>query len=81
MHFCHRMLSYEAWLEHCTYLNLKAETELKSSFKLRESMYIPRERARMDLEAQNDATNFALRKRIYETQRIKNELDWQRLNV
>ncbi|XP_014277163.1 tektin-B1 [Halyomorpha halys] len=75
------MLSYEAWLEHCTYLNLKAETELKSSFKLRESMYIPRERARMDLEAQNDATNFALRKRIYETQRIKNELDWQRLNM
>lgn len=44
-------------------------------------MYVPRERAKNDLKAQNDATNFALRKRIYETQRIKNELDWQRFNV
>lgn len=44
-------------------------------------MYVPRERARNDMKSQNDATNFALRKRIYETQRIKNELDWQRLNV
>lgn len=44
-------------------------------------MYVPRERAQNDLTAQNDATNFALRKRIYETQRIKNELDWQRFNV
>lgn len=75
------MVSYDTWLEHNNFLKLKADNELQSSQKLRESMYVPRERARMDLQAQNDATNFGLRKRIYETQRIKNELDWQRLNM
>lgn len=76
-----RMISYDTWMEHCNFLKLKSENELNSSQKLRESMYVPRERARMDLQGQNDATNFSLRKRIYEIQRIKNELDWQRLNV
>uniref|UniRef100_A0A161MA75 Tektin-2 n=1 Tax=Triatoma infestans TaxID=30076 RepID=A0A161MA75_TRIIF len=39
--------------------------------RIRESLSVPRQRARNDLKAQNDATNFAIRKRIYETQRIK----------
>jgi len=75
------VISYDCWLEHCKYLKLRSDNELNAAQKLRESMYVPRERARNDLKAQNDATNFALRKRIYETQRIKNELDWQRLNM
>ncbi|KAL1129309.1 hypothetical protein AAG570_013838 [Ranatra chinensis] len=74
-------ISYECWLKHCRHLKMRADTELSSSQKLRESMYVPRERARNDLKAQNDMTNFALRKRIYEAQRIKNELEWQRLNM
>ncbi|KAG8311469.1 tektin 2 (testicular) [Homalodisca vitripennis] len=76
-----KLISYESWLEHCKYLKLRADNELAAAQKLRETMYVPRERARNDLKAQNDATNFALRKRIYETQRIKNELDWQRFNI
>lgn len=75
------MISYEAWVDHCKFIKQKADATLEESKKIRESMYVPRERARNDLKAQNDSTNFALRKRIYETQRIKNELDWQRLNV
>ncbi|XP_054288147.1 tektin-2-like [Macrosteles quadrilineatus] len=76
-----KLISYESWLEHCKYLKLRADNELAAAQKLRESMYVPRERAQNDMKAQNDATNFALRKRIYETQRIKNELDWQRFNI
>ncbi|XP_014244697.1 tektin-2 [Cimex lectularius] len=75
------MVSYKCWLEHCFYLKMLADNELISSQNLRESMYVPRERSRNDLKAQNDSTNFSIRKRIFETQRIKNELDWQRLNM
>ncbi|XP_075225914.1 tektin-2 [Lycorma delicatula] len=76
-----RDMSYEGWLDNCKFLKQQAMSELETSQKLRESMYVPRERARNDMKAQNDVTNFTLRKRIYETQRIKNELDWQHLNM
>lgn len=44
-------------------------------------MYVPRDKTKNDLRAQNDNVNFALRTRIYDTERIKNELEWQKLNV
>ncbi|BES94091.1 Tektin family [Nesidiocoris tenuis] len=75
------VVTYEGWLENCQFLKGLADAEIASSQNLREGMFVPRERSRNDLKAQNDATNFALRKRIYETQRIRNELDWQRLNM
>ncbi|KAK9502819.1 hypothetical protein O3M35_011521 [Rhynocoris fuscipes] len=75
------MMTYECWLDHCKFLKLRIDNELLMAQRVRESLYVPRQRARNDLKAQNDATNFAIRKRIYETQRIKNELDWQRLNI
>ena len=40
-----------------------------------------RARARNNLTAHKDATEFAMRKCIYETQRAKNELEWQKANV
>lgn len=40
-----------------------------------------RERARNDIKAQQDATDFSLRKRIYQTQKARNELEWQKLKV
>ena len=40
-----------------------------------------RERARNDIKAQQDATDFSLRKRIYQTQKASNELEWQKLKV
>lgn len=33
------------------------------------------------MRAQRDATDFTLRKRIYETQKSRNELQWQQLRV
>lgn len=44
-------------------------------------MYVPRDKTKNDLRAQNDNVNFSLRRRIYDTDRIKNELEWQKLNV
>ncbi|XP_067001618.1 tektin-B1 [Anabrus simplex] len=69
---------YESWLEHSRYNKLLADNEIAASIKLREAMYVVRERAYNDLKAQNDATDYALRLRVYETQRAKNELEWQR---
>lgn len=44
-------------------------------------MYLPRDKTKNDLRAQNDNVNYGLRKRIYETERIKTELEWQKWNV
>lgn len=44
-------------------------------------MYVPRDKTKNDLRAQNDNVNYGLRKCIYETERIKTELEWQKWNV
>lgn len=40
-----------------------------------------RERARNDMLAQRDRVDFTLRKRIYETQKARNEIEWQQLKM
>jgi tektin-2 len=54
---------------------------MSASERLREGLYCSREKARNDLQAQHDATSYALRRRTYETQHQKNELQWQRQKV
>lgn len=44
-------------------------------------MFSLREKSRNDLQSQHDSTDYALRHRIYETQREKNELQWQHQKV
>lgn len=56
-------------------------TELQDTLRLRESLFVARGRARNALRAQTDVTNYMLRRRIYETQRARNELDWQKFKV
>lgn len=48
---------------------------------IREVMFVCREKARNILEVQQDRTEFILRKRIFDTQRARNELDWQRIKI
>jgi len=40
-----------------------------------------REHALNDIKAQQDATDYTLRKRIYLTQKARNEMEWQKLKV
>lgn len=54
-----------------------AERELDDSGKMRESLFVSRERARNTLKAQQETTEHTVRKRIFETQRARNELEWQ----
>ncbi|KAK9737978.1 hypothetical protein QE152_g10253 [Popillia japonica] len=74
-------LPYETWLEHSKYTKLLADKELEDTLKLRESLFVIRERANNDMLAQRDCVDFTLRKRIYETQRARNELQWQQLKM
>ncbi|XP_076649780.1 tektin-2 isoform X2 [Halictus rubicundus] len=74
-------ISYEAWLEHCQYTKTLADNESNDVYNFRESMNVMRERARNDIKAQQDVTDFSLRKRIYQTQKGRNELEWQKLKI
>lgn len=74
-------MPYETWLEHTRHTKLLADNELADTYKLREALFVVRERARNDMRAQRDCVDFTLRKRIYETQRARNELEWQLLKM
>lgn len=74
-------IPYETWLEHSRYTKLLADTELADTYKLREALFVVRERARNDMRAQRDCVDFTLRKRIYQTQRGRNELEWQLMKM
>ncbi|KAJ8943826.1 hypothetical protein NQ318_020898 [Aromia moschata] len=77
---CHS-LTYEGWLEHSRFIKQLADNELADTLKLRESLFVVRERARNDMLAQRDRVDFTLRKRIYETQKARNEIEWQQLKM
>ncbi|XP_034190656.1 tektin-2 [Osmia lignaria lignaria] len=74
-------ITYDAWLEHCQSIKTLADNELSDVYDFRESMNVMRERARNDIKAQQDVTDFSLRKRIYQTQKARNELEWQKLKI
>ncbi|XP_043477858.1 tektin-2 [Leptopilina heterotoma] len=75
------MVSYENWLQHCQHVKLLADNELQDMYNFRESIQDARDRTRNDIRAQQDMTDFTLRKRIYQTQKSRNELDWQKLKM
>lgn len=68
-------------MDHCRYSKLLADNEMSDTYNFREAMQVVRERARNDIKAQQDVTDFTLRKRIYQTQKARNELDWQKMKV
>lgn len=60
-------------------MKLLAENELADTSAIREALFVCRERARNLLQAQQDRAEHIIRKRIFETQRARNELQWQKL--
>ena len=54
---------------------------MRSSQRLREAIHSTVAQTDNDLEAQRQATEFALRKRIHEMKRAKEEDEWQKKNV
>lgn len=62
-------------------MKLLADNELEDTYAMRESLFVCREKARNILNAQQERTEHTIRKRIFETQRARNELEWQLLKV
>lgn len=75
------MITYEQWLNKCEATKKMAIDELQDTLRLRESLFVARGRARNALRAQTDVTNYMMRRRIYDTQRARNELQWQKMKV
>ncbi|XP_025194440.1 tektin-B1-like [Melanaphis sacchari] len=73
--------TYEKWLQQCNDVKQRIENDIISSKKLRETMFVPQNKTINDLLAQNDKVNYSLRRRIYDTERIKSELEWQKWNM
>lgn len=74
-------ITYEVWLDRCRCSKLSAENELSDCYAFREATRVTREHASNDIKAQQDATDYTLRKRIYQTQKARNEMEWQKLKV
>lgn len=73
--------TYNGWLENCKELKLLSDKELKESYAVRESLFVSREKAKNLLHAQQEKTELTIRRRIFETQRQRNELQWQKTKV
>ena len=54
---------------------------MSDSYNFREATRVMREHALNVIKAQQDATDYTLRKRIYQTQKGRNEMEWQKLKV
>lgn len=48
---------------------------------MRESLFVAREKTKNSLESQQELTEHTLRKRIFDTQRTRNEFEWQIIKV
>lgn len=73
--------TYNGWLENCKELKLLTDKELKESYAVRESLFVAREKTKNLLYAQQEKTEHTIRRRIFETQRQRNELQWQKMKV
>lgn len=54
---------------------------MENSCRIRESLFVAREKTKNSLECQQELTEHALRKRIFDTQRARNEFEWQIIKV
>lgn len=73
--------TYNGWMENCKELKQLTEKELKESYNIRESLFVSREKTKNLLIAQQEKTELTIRRRIFETQRQRNEIQWQKTKV
>lgn len=71
----------DQWEQFSRYNKDRADAEMKASTLLREAIAVTISQTNNELEAQRDATEFAFRKRIRETEKAYDELKWQEKNT
>lgn len=71
----------QQWIAHSKYNKDRCDAEMESSKRLRENIQQLMAQSSSDLDSQKNATEFAMRKRIHETENARDELLWQKKNV
>ena len=71
----------QQWLAHSKYNKDKSDAEMLSSKRLRENIQQTMAQSNSDMDSQKNATEYAMRKRIHETEMAHDELCWQKKNV
>jgi tektin-2 len=71
----------QQWVQFSQQNKEKSDSEMHSSKKLRENIQLTMAQSASDLEAQKNATDFAMRRRIHETEQAREELGWQKKQV
>nr|WQM43607.1 tektin 2 [Eurycea tynerensis] len=71
----------DQWDQFSRYNKDRADAEMKASTLLREAIAITIAQTNNELDAQREATEFAFRKRIHETEKSHDELKWQEKNT
>lgn len=69
--------NFDTWLEHTKEIKQIAENELAATCAMREALFVARERARNLLFCQQERTEHSIRKRLFETQKARNAMQWQ----
>lgn len=77
----HRSTTPQQWENFSRYNWQRAEAEIGSSQRLRESIFMTLSTVANDLDAQAQATEFALRRRLHEIEQALDELNWQKSQV
>jgi len=71
----------QQWEDFSRYNKERAEAEMASSRRLREAIHHTLQQTDNDLQAQDTATDYALRKRMHEFEKAIDELNWQKQNT
>lgn len=68
----------QQWVAFSKYNKDRSDAEMESSKRLRENIQQTIAQSTSDLNAQKNATEFAMRRRIHEAEQAKDELNWQK---
>lgn len=71
----------QQWLAFSKYNKDRSDAEMETSKRLRENIQQLIAQSNSDLDSQKNSTEYAMRKRIHETEQAKDELMWQKKNV
>jgi len=75
------MMTPQAWEEQSRYNKLRADCVLANSVKLREAMLLAIDQTYNDIRAQQEMTDFAMRKRLHEITKAASDLSHQRQKI
>jgi tektin-2 len=71
----------QQWLAFSKYNKDRSDAEMQSSKRLRENIQHTMSQSTNNMNSQKNATEYAMRKRIHETEQARDELGWQKKNV